>query len=115
MLLSLEEHFNRIGLSLREAYSGKLLLCKVIDGIPVATKTFDDYIPIGKLTEELTDKAVDRIIGFVVENHTDHPVTIKKPKENNGNYGLYGSSFHDGINAEIEKQLINAIAEWMNE
>lgn len=111
MLLSLEEDFNKIGLSLQQANSGKLLLCKIVDGRPVVTKSFDDYVPIGRLAEELTEKAINRVIGFVVENNSK-PATIDDSK-NIGNYGLYGSSFHD--NATADSRLIDAIAEWINE
>lgn len=111
MLLQMEDEFNAVGMSVQLTNSDKVLLCKINDGRPTASKIFEDYVPVGLLTCELSNRAIDRIIGFLIENYSERSEIAGS--KNTGNFGLYGSSFHDNVTAA--SRLINAIAEWIDE
>ncbi len=70
-LYSLEEDFNRVGLTVQATSRNQMILCKLINGSPVTENVIDDYIYIGstnELNKELSERASEKISDFVRTN-----------------------------------------------
>ena len=114
-LMELEEQFNAIGLTVQTNQVGKMFLCQIDEGKPSCMAIFEDYIPICMTTDCLNDSIRNIIFEFVIANVRE-PKTIDRPHLGHGDFTLYGSNLHDGVNArEQEHNLIEAISEWLGE
>jgi len=111
-LTELEEDFNDIGLTI-QTNREKLFLCKIKDGKPACESVFEDHIPVCAATADLSRQVKQKIYDFIMENYVSQSMTVER-KTHEGNFGLYGSSFHDGVNDnQLSEELISAIAEWL--
>ena len=110
-LLEFEDRFNDIGLTIQTNPSGRLFLCRIIDGRPACQTVFEDHIPICDQTDVFDDDVQRRIFEFIIE----HAAKSEKLNEQNvGNFGLYGSSMHDKIRSDdVGREIIAAIGEWL--
>lgn len=70
-LYALEEDFNKVGLTIQSTSNGRVILCRIEDNKPCATKIVEDYIFVGSLSEstkELSDRATNKIADFINNN-----------------------------------------------
>lgn len=70
-LYALEEDLNRVGMTIQTTANNRMILCKLMEGRPVANNVIEDYVFVGSLetaTRELTDRAVNKICDFVRMN-----------------------------------------------
>ena len=102
-LLKLECRLNEIGLTIQQSQAGKLFLCKIEKGQPACSEIFEDHVPICDFNGTLNERAKILTLEFIINNATS-PQEIAS-NDQKGNYGLYGSTLHDG--------MIQAISEWI--
>jgi hypothetical protein len=102
-LLELEEKLNSVGITAQQSKAGKIFLCRIIDEKPSCTEIFEDHIPICHCNGTLDDRARAIALDFILMNATNPQKIAYKSQQ--GNYGLYGSAFHDN--------MIKAISEWI--
>jgi len=113
-LLQLENSLNGVGLTMQVGPTGKLFLCEINNGKPSNNTIFDDYIPVCLLTDQLDEDTRRRLMEFII-SHASTPQKIGSTQDN-GAFGLYGTTFHDGIReAETSKEIIAAISEWLDD
>jgi hypothetical protein len=70
-LYSLEEDFNKVGLTIQSTSRNRMILCRLLNGAPITEKVIDDYIYIGgtdELSKELTNRTTEKIADFVKTN-----------------------------------------------
>jgi len=70
-LYALEDEFNKIGLTIQTTQKNRMILCKLVDGKPIANNVIEDFIFVGSYQQaetELSDRAIEKIIDFVGNN-----------------------------------------------
>lgn len=121
-LYSLEKRFNRINLSIRPTTGGKMVLCKVIDGKPIATELMKDYMFVG--SQEIQNKEISkRLIDCIIEFITSYIQELGKEENGQialgGHLALYGNItvMEEDINHILQNMGLNEsnlLSEWLS-
>jgi len=95
-LFTMEEEFNKIGLTIVPTASHKVILCKIKDNKPSATKIFEDFMFIGSHKNpdnELSSRLVECISNFI-SKAAGTPTIIEKSKKTwLQSLAMYGEAF----------------------
>ncbi|MBD3408531.1 MAG: hypothetical protein GF411_20575 [Candidatus Lokiarchaeota archaeon] len=102
-LFALENNFNKVGLTLQTTTKNRMILCKIKNSRPYCKEFMDDYIFVGSADEdrELSKRAVECIIEFVMNAASDKPAKIKDEQRNwQDGISLYGKVIL--VNEDVE-------------
>lgn len=95
-LFTMEEEFNKIGLTIAPTASHKVILCKIKDNKPNATKIFEDFMFVGshlKPELELSPRLVECISSFIKKVAGMPMVIDKNQKTWLQGLAMYGEAF----------------------
>lgn len=109
-ILELKDRFEQWGLTVQQAPSGKIFICRIHEGEISHDALYEDHFPVGMPNRPLSDRVLESIVEFVQTNKSEPKQlkTIEKP----GNYGLYGASIRDN---RISSELVSAIDEFLQD
>ena len=71
-IYTLEEDFNKVGLTIQKTVGNNLILCRIDEGKACIHNVVDDYIFIGSLKEsknEISDRMSDFMADFMLNNY----------------------------------------------
>jgi len=124
VLYSLEEEFNKIGLTIQATCSGDMILCKLAGGKPVAESLGTDHLFIGTQSrprDEISHKLIEGVLEFIdVAAGGPSSVAAVRSKARTGFTGLYGRAMEIGpvmqgmalSQSEIQENLLESIKDW---
>lgn len=123
-LYSLEDELNKVGLTVQPTCGGDMVLCKLVEGRPLAKALGVDHLFVGvqsRPRDQIPHKLLKCILEFldVAAGGPDRLVPIDNPPRT-GHSGLYGDVLEIGPvmqdlaldRASIEDDLLYAIKEW---
>jgi hypothetical protein len=120
-LYSLNDEFNKIGLTILPTNGGDMVLCRLVEGRPVAESLGIDHIYVGvqsRPRDELPHKLAKCVLEFIDSAGGDpsRPSVADQPHRtgHTGFYGLVGPVVQDMAlgEADIGSDLLGAIREW---
>ena len=129
-LYSLEEEFNKIGLTIQPTRGGDMVLCQLVDDLPVAESLGVDHLFVGvqyRPRDEIQHKLAKCILEFIDSaSGKSSKLSIPNRHPRTGHAGLYGQAPQApqalGVGpvmqdmalsrAEIEECLLGAIEKW---
>lgn len=123
-LYSLEEEFNKIGLTVQPTCGGDMVLCKLVDGKPVAESLGDDHLFVGvqsRLRDEMPHKLIKCVLEFIdaAGGKPSKPISAERHVRT-GHTSFYGQFFEVGpivqdmalAENDISTDLLVAIRGW---
>lgn len=123
-LYSLEESFNRIGLTIQPTCGGDMILCRLIEGKPVAESLGDDHLYVGTQSrprDEMPHKLIKCVLEFIDAVGSSPAVVVsQKQPSRTGHAGFYGKAFGVGpimqdmalAQTQLNENLLGAIKDW---
>lgn len=98
-IYELSEDLHRIGLTIRDTNGGRMILCRMEEGRPIADKIVDDYIFVGAkdcLDEEISSRAMEVITDFIHSNASYPQTLIRDGQDYTKDMALYGKPLEFG-------------------
>jgi len=124
-LYSLEEEFNKIGLTIQPTCGGDMILCRLVNNIPVAESLGVDHLYVGTQSrprDEMPHKLIKCVLEFIdMACGSPAKPTNTKQSHHTGHTGFYGKALEVVgpimqdmalSQAEIKDNLLGAIKEW---
>jgi hypothetical protein len=125
ILYSLEEEFNKIGLTIQATCSGDMILCRLVSGKPIAESLGVDHLFVGvrsRPRDEIPHKLVKCVLEFIdIAAGESSKHECVKPHPRTGHVTLYGHSIGPVVqdmalkHVDINNDLLGAIREWCDD
>ena len=103
-LFSMEEEFNKIGLTFQQTPKSRMILCKIEGNRPHASVIIEDYIFIGSLNnrdETLNEHALECIMNFIMNSSSAPSIVTNVARAWQNGVRTYGQIIL--VNEEINK------------
>ena len=122
-LYSLEEEFNRVGLTIQPTRGGDMILCQLVDGSPLAESLGIDHLFVGvqsRPRDEVPHKLIKCVLEFI-DSASGKPSKLSLPGAHprTGHAGFYaqpgvGPVMQDMAlsRADLKECLLAAIEKW---
>lgn len=110
-LYAMEDGFNSVGLTIQTTAKNKMILCKIINGKPKATKVGVDYIFIGELDSngEYSDRVEQKIVDFVLNSASKQDKVKDTARVWRNGLKMYDSTI------VVESEDINYVADFIQD
>lgn len=110
-LFALEKGFNRVGLTIQQSSSGRVVVCKIEDNKPKCDEVFEDYIFLGRYNDDviLEGRILDCLVDFI-KKAAGEPSEIKNvPRVWQDGVRFYGEAIavmNEDANVAAQKYIL---------